>query len=66
MGTVGRSVEDYYRTMIADLSVGDRLPSERSVTRELAVCRSTVRMILMKLTLEKLVEPVHGKGYFKR
>lgn len=66
MGTVMRGIEDYYRTMITDLSVGDRLPSERQVMRELGTCRSSVRIILTKLSAEKLVIPIHGKGYYKR
>lgn len=66
MGTVMRGVENYYRGLIADLSAGDRLPSERRVTEELGTCRSTVRIVLTKLSAEKLVIPIQGKGYFKR
>lgn len=66
MGTVMRSVEDYYRALISDLSVGDRLPSERRVTQELGTCRSTVRIVLTKLAAEQLVTPIQGRGYFKR
>lgn len=31
---------------------------------ELNVCRSTVRIVLTKLVGEKLLFPVHGKGYY--
>lgn len=65
MGTVMSGVEDYYRTLLTDLSAGDRLPSERMVTQELGTCRSTVRIVLTKLTAQRLVVPVQGKGYFK-
>lgn len=65
MPGVTRQVEQHYRTMIVTLPVGSRLPSERSMMRELETCRSTIRIVLTKLVAEKLLYPVHGKGYFK-
>ncbi len=59
-------VEDYYRAALDRIEPGMRLPSERSVMRELETCRSTIRIVLIKLVAEKRVIPVHGKGYFKR
>lgn len=32
---------------------------------ELNTCRSTVRLVLIKLIAEKRLYAVHGKGYFK-
>lgn len=59
-------VEDHYRGILAKIPPGTRVPSERSVMRELQTCRSTIRLVLTKLVAEKLLIPVHGKGYFKR
>lgn len=58
-------VESYYRSVLDQLNSGERLPSERSVVKELQTCRSTVRLVLVKLEAEALLYPVHGKGYFK-
>jgi DNA-binding GntR family transcriptional regulator len=68
MGEVTARVEDAIRTRIAsgELRRGDRLPSERDLVAELAVSRSTVRLVLVKLTAEGLIEPQHGRGYFVR
>lgn len=33
--------------------------------RELNTCRSTIRLVLVKLTAEGKLYPVHGRGYFK-
>ncbi len=64
MQGVTATVEDYYRVLISELPGGSRLPSERSVVRELGTSRSTVRLVLVKLAAEGLVEPVQGSGYF--
>ncbi len=64
--TVTAGVEKYLRTLIADLGAGNRLPSERSAMAELSVCRTTVRIVLTKLTAEGLIRAVHGSGYYKR
>lgn len=65
MPGVTESVESYYRSILTDLPWGARLPSERAVMRELDTCRSTIRLVLIKLTAEGLLYPIHGKGYFK-
>jgi DNA-binding GntR family transcriptional regulator len=51
--------------MLDQLNSGDRLPSERTVMQELDTCRSTIRLVLTKLSAEKQLYPVHGRGYFK-
>lgn len=66
MTGVTDAVESYYRTILGQLKSGDRLPSERSIVDELNTCRSTIRLVLTKLIAEKLLYPVHGRGYFKR
>lgn len=66
MPGVTERVESYYRSLLSQLESGERLPSERSVTAELETCRSTIRLVLTKLTAERLLYPLHGRGYFKR
>lgn len=61
---VTKAVEEYYRNLISELPAGERLPSERTVMRELDTCRSTIRIVLTKLVAVGLLRPVHGKGYF--
>lgn len=65
MPGVTEGVESYYRSLLDRLDPGDRLPSERTVMHELDTCRSTIRLVLIKLTAEKRLYPLHGKGYFK-
>lgn len=65
MEGVTKQVEQYYRSLLVRMATGERLPSERSVMAELNSCRTTIRMVLVKLTAEKQLYPVHGKGYFK-
>lgn len=65
MPGVTERVETYYRTLLNQLRTGDRLPSERSVMAELETCRSTIRLVLTKLSAEKKLYPVHGRGYYK-
>lgn len=65
MPGITERVESYYRSILDQLESGARLPSERSVMNELETCRSTVRLVLTKLQAEKLLYPIHGKGYFK-
>lgn len=65
MPGITRHVEQHYRTLIDNEPPGGQLPSERTVMRELAACRSTIRIVLTKLVAEKLIYPVHGKGYYK-
>jgi GntR family transcriptional repressor for pyruvate dehydrogenase complex len=49
---------------IAELEPGARVPSERELTRDLGVGRSTVREALNGLALMGLVEIRHGQGVF--
>ena len=48
------------------LEPGDRLPSERELTLQLQVSRSSVREALLKLDLLGYVEQRHGEGCFVR
>lgn len=66
MPGVTRAVESHYRSIISRLGTGDKLPSERSVMVEMSTCRSTIRIVLVKLVTEGLLYPIHGKGYFKK
>lgn len=65
MEGVTKQVEQYYRSLLSKMQSGERLPSERSVMAELNSCRTTIRMVLVKLAAEGHLYPVHGKGYFK-
>ena len=49
---------------ISELEPGARVPSERELTRDLGVGRSTVREALNGLALLGLVEIRHGQGVF--
>ncbi len=66
MPGVTERVESYYRSLLREVESGTKLPSERSVMIDLDTCRSTIRIVLTKLTAEKLLYPVHGRGYYKR
>ena len=68
MGEVTARVEDALRGAIerSEYKPGDRLPSERVLAAELAVSRTTVRLVMLKLTAMGLVEAQHGRGYFVR
>jgi GntR family transcriptional regulator len=48
------------------LRVGDWLPSERELAKELSVSRLTVRQALTTLRQEGLIDTQHGKGYYVR
>lgn len=65
MQGVTSRVESHYRTLLARMQPGERLPSERSIMTELRTCRSTVRLVLTKLAAEKAVVRVQGQGTFK-
>lgn len=65
MSGVTERVESYYRSVLDQLDSGMRLPSERSVVQELGTCRSTIRLVLIKLKAEDLIHAEHGRGYFK-
>lgn len=61
---VTAAVEDAVRTMIANGSPGDLLPSERDLARRLHAGRTTVRLVLQRLAAERLIESHHGVGYY--
>ncbi|HTT95394.1 MAG TPA: FCD domain-containing protein [Solirubrobacterales bacterium] len=50
--------------LVSEMRPGDRVPSERELTRDLGVGRSTVREALNGLALLGLVEIRHGQGVF--
>lgn len=58
------SVAQQLLEAIRDLEPGTRVPSERELTRELGVGRSTVREALNGLALLGVVEIRHGQGVF--
>lgn len=66
MGQTTARVEAVIRERIASgtWEPGAKLPSERALTEELSVGRTTVRLVLSKLASEGWVEAQHGRGYF--
>lgn len=66
MGEVTARVERSIRDMIAsgDVGPGGRLPSERQLASDLGAGRTTIRLVLMKLSSEGLVRSEHGRAYF--
>ncbi len=47
-----------------DLKIGDRLPSERDMSKQLNVARPTIREAIRSLEIMGLVKCVHGDGNF--
>ena len=66
MGAKTERVERSIRDLIAagHLGPGGRLPSERQLADQLDAGRTTVRLVLMKLTTEGMIRSEHGRGYF--
>jgi biotin operon repressor len=66
VGEVTERIEQTIRSMIerGDLKPGGKLPSERELAEQLAVGRTSVRVVLAKLTTLGLIEAQHGRGYF--
>ncbi|MFC0527232.1 winged helix-turn-helix domain-containing protein [Phytohabitans kaempferiae] len=65
MGEVTERAENAVRQLVGEqLAPGDRLPSERTLVDDLGVSRTTVRLVLLKLSAEGLVRAEHGRGYF--
>jgi GntR family transcriptional repressor for pyruvate dehydrogenase complex len=56
------------KKLIADgvLKVGDRLPSERDLSEQLGVSRTSVREALQQLEMRGILETVHGGGSIVR
>jgi DNA-binding FadR family transcriptional regulator len=68
MGEVTARIEASLRDSITtgELKAGDRLPSERHLAEQFGAARTTVRLVLVKLSAEGLIEAQHGRGYFVR
>lgn len=66
MGAKTERVERSIRGLIASgkLGPGGRLPSERQLALELDAGRTTIRLVLMKLSTEGVIRSEHGRGYF--
>lgn len=66
VGGVTSKVEQVIREQITngDLPAGGRLPSERTLAADLSVGRTTIRLVLMKLSAEGLIRAEQGRGYF--
>jgi GntR family transcriptional regulator len=66
VGAKTERVERSIRDLIASgqLGSGGRLPSERQLAEQLDAGRTTIRLVLMKLTTEGVIRSEHGRGYF--
>lgn len=64
--SVSQKVVDHMRTNIVGgvWPVGEKIPSENQLTRELGVSRASVRMALQQFIALGLMESHHGKGTF--
>lgn len=52
------------RIRTGDLAVGERLPAERELARQLGVCAATVQKALKQVERDGLVESQRGRGRF--
>lgn len=68
MGDLIRQMETEIRSWISSgaLRPGDKLPSERELAARFSAARTTVRLALMTLCAQHLVDARHGSGYFVR
>lgn len=66
MGAKTERVERSIRELIesGELGPGGRLPSERTLVKELDAGRTTIRLVLGRLEAEGTVRSEHGRGYF--
>ena len=66
MGAKTERVETAIRDLIesGELGPNGRLPSERTLAETLDAGRTTIRLILTKLTAEGIIRSEHGRGYF--
>jgi len=66
LGEKTRQIEDTIRGWVetGELSPGAMLPSERALAQEFGAARTTIRLVLIKLTGQGLVRAEHGRGYF--
>jgi DNA-binding FadR family transcriptional regulator len=65
MAGVTAQAEGHIRHLIGQLAPGERLPSERQLSSDLGVARTTVRLILERLTVAGMVTRRHGSGNFR-
>lgn len=63
--TRSQVVVDHLRHVLAELSDGERLPSETALSQQLRVSRTTVRDGLASLERDGLIVRQHGLGTFK-
>lgn len=66
VGELTDRVETTIRGLIegGEYAPGDKLPSERQLAADLSAGRTTIRLVLGKLTALGLIEARHGSGYF--
>lgn len=66
MGAKTERVERSIRDLIESgtLGPGGRLPSERTLAEDLEAGRTTIRLVLTRLTAEGVIRSEHGRGYF--
>ena len=61
---MSQTVADQLLAAVGDLPAGTKVPSERELTKDLGVGRSTVREALNGLAMLGIVEIRHGQGVF--
>lgn len=65
MGTKTDQVERSIREIVeTEQGPNGQLPSERELVARLGADRTTIRLVLTKLTAEGIVRSEHGRGYF--
>jgi DNA-binding FadR family transcriptional regulator len=65
MGTKTDQVERSIREIVeTEQGPNGQLPSERDLVARLGAGRTTIRLVLMKLTAEGIIRSEHGRGYF--
>ncbi|MCD8351617.1 MAG: FadR family transcriptional regulator [Planctomycetaceae bacterium] len=64
--SASQKVVDYLRSNIADgaWKVGEKIPSEHELTRELGVSRTSIRQAIQQFIALGVMESFHGKGTF--
>jgi len=65
MGTKTDEVERSIREIIeTEQGPNGELPSERDLVTRLSAGRTTIRLVLTKLSAEGVIRSEHGRGYF--
>jgi DNA-binding FadR family transcriptional regulator len=65
MGAKTEYVERSIRELVeTGLAPDGRLPSERTLAKDLGAGRTTIRLVLMKLSAEGIIRSEQGRGYF--